>query len=66
MSEPPEQSPSAGWRETAAAMHVDPEPDPKDLSNKQLLERVAELDPETYPIAKRAEAALNQLEGSEA
>ena len=63
---PPEASPSGGWRETAEAMHVDAEPDPEDLSNEELLERVAELDPEKYPIAKRAEVALNQLEESSA
>lgn len=62
----PEASPSAGWRETADAMHVDAEPDPEDLSNKELLERVADLDEDRYPVASRAKAALDQLEESSA
>lgn len=33
-----------------------------ELSNRELLERAADLNPEQYPIAKRARAALDQLE----
>lgn len=61
-----EQAPSAGWRETAEAMHVDAEPNYEDLSNEELLELVADLDDEQYPIASRARKALSQLEGSSA
>lgn len=64
--EAPESSPSAGWRETAEAMHVDAEPDYEELSNEELLELVADLDEEQYPIASRARRALSQLEESSA
>ena len=64
--EAPESSPSAGWRETAEAMHVDADPNYEQLSNEELLELVADLDEEQYPIASRAQKALSQFEGSSA
>ena len=55
------------WRDVADAMDAEGDPeDPHNLSNEELLERVAELDPETYPVAMRARTALDQLEDSEA
>lgn len=38
--------------------------DYSDLSNKELLEEVAKLDPDTYPIAKDAQIALDHWEES--
>jgi hypothetical protein len=55
------------WRDVAEAMNGEGDPhDPSNLSNEELLELVAELDPEKYPVARRAVAALDQLEDSEA
>ena len=38
--------------------------DYSELSNKELLEEVAKLDPETYPIAEDAQIALDHWEES--
>lgn len=38
------------------------EEDLEQLSNKELLERVAALDSETYPVADRADRTLDQFE----
>lgn len=38
--------------------------DPSELSNRELLERAADLDEDKFPIAKHAERGLSQLEDS--
>jgi hypothetical protein len=35
--------------------------DPKELSDRELLERVASMDPETKPVAEIAQAALERM-----
>jgi hypothetical protein len=36
--------------------------DLEDLENHELLERIAAMDTDTYPIAERAQAALERIE----
>lgn len=39
--------------------------DPEDLSDQELLERIAAMDPETKPIAEYAQAALDRMDDNQ-
>lgn len=40
-------------------------PAPEDLSDRELLERIASLDPDKYPVVKHAERGLESFDQEE-
>jgi len=44
---------------------LDPSGSVEDLGDQELLERIANLDPEKYPLVPIVQAALGRQEGSE-
>lgn len=43
---------------------LDPDSSVEDLSDEELLKRIANLDPETYPLVPIVQEALERQEGS--